>query len=194
MTKTLEIKGLAELQRAVADAPEIALPIMTAAMEQAVALLHDAVATYPPATEANRPGRFRNGRPVGYYERGRGWWMPITNKAEMPRKTGKALGVIRGNKKFGTVGYKLAGGGKSELLGRKWTTTVTKVDGGMVGEVGNTASYAREVQGDRQKPYHARRGWPTLDGTVDRLAEDIIRIFEDAAGDVARAIGGDNAT
>jgi hypothetical protein len=35
-------------------------------------------ASYPPATEANRPGRVdQDGNPMGYYERGRGWWYPV---------------------------------------------------------------------------------------------------------------------
>jgi hypothetical protein len=169
---------------------------MTAAMEQAVALLHDAVATYPPSTEANQPGRFslKTKRPMGYYERGRGWWYPVQRDKSLPEKLGKSRGAVKAKKRTGVVGYKLAGGGQSELLGRKWTSKVTKADDGLVGEIGTNVSYAPYVQGERQNRIHARRGWPTLDGTVDRLAEDIIKIFEDAAGDIARAVGGDNAT
>lgn len=33
---------------------------------------------YPPASEANQPGRIdSDGEPMGYYERNRGWWYPV---------------------------------------------------------------------------------------------------------------------
>jgi hypothetical protein len=188
MSKTLEVDGLKEFERALEAAPEIAWSVMTAAMGNVLALLHDAVATYPPSTEANQPGRFslKTQRPMGYYERGRGWWYPVMRKATLPEKLGKTRGAVRATRRTGVAGYKLAGGGKSELLGRKWTTAITEADDAIVGELGNNAGYANVVQGERQNRIHARRGWPTLGGTVDRLADDITNIFDSAVDDILR--------
>lgn len=190
MAKTLKIDGLKEFEQALQAALEIAWPIIKRAMVESLALLHDAIATYPPSTEANQPGRFslKTQRPMGYYERGRGWWYPIMRKDTLPEKLGKTRGAIRATRRTGVAGYKLAGGGKSELLGRSWTTEINETDDAMVGEIGNNASYAGYVQGERQNRIHARRGWPTLSATVDRLSDDITEIFNGAVDDILKNI------
>lgn len=39
---------------------------------------------YPPSSEANLPGRIdEDGRPLGYYERNRGWWYPLLRRSSL---------------------------------------------------------------------------------------------------------------
>lgn len=67
MTAEVEFRGLAEYL-SILDALDAANEL-TVPMTQATAAIHETVAVYPPATEANRPGR-----PQGWYERGKGWY------------------------------------------------------------------------------------------------------------------------
>ena len=56
------------------------------AMSDVVLMIQGEVgyASYPPADEANAPGRVdKDGEPMGYYERGRGWWYPVKNPATL---------------------------------------------------------------------------------------------------------------
>jgi hypothetical protein len=105
---------LAELQ----NSPAEVLPFATKAMEESVAAIHDGVATYPPETAANQPGRTNaDGKPLGYYERGKGWWRPLLRSTTVLAhgtmaggKYGKSIGrgvyPTKGNI-AGVAGYKL---------------------------------------------------------------------------------------
>lgn len=196
MTKVLDIEGFDELLKAIDAAPQTARPILRQAMQRALLLVKAIVADYPPATEANRPGRMtlinrgkRNVRmvPMGYYERGQGWWYPVVNKATLGVKPLKSAGGItrtRANKLYGTqvsqvAGYKLRR--VSEVLGKSWATAVTPDDDGVTGEIGNNASYAPEVQSaDRQWRVHAMRGWGTLEKALEDATPEIVEEFESA--------------
>lgn len=132
------------------------------------------VAQYPEATEANQPGRFsiKTHKPMGYYERGRGWWYPIMKRATLGEgKHNKSRGAINAPKfvkqSSQVMGYKLAGGGKSEALGRHWTMQVSANQTSIRGTLMNSASYAGYVQGDLQARIHAARGWQTVDQVVE---------------------------
>jgi hypothetical protein len=151
-----------------AKAPEAVMPYLVDAMTKSVLLIQDDMAQYPPETAANAPGRFdRNGKPMGYYERGRGSWYPIV-RHETLGKTGVARGSITEAMAYkrlkmkapGTVvGYKLAGGGKSEQLGKHWTHDVSSDPTNVYGVVGNNVSYAIYVQGPKQSEVMAGIGW-----------------------------------
>jgi hypothetical protein len=195
-TKTLDIDDLIKFEKAIAESPQIALPIIEKAMTKSLFLIQDVVATYPPATEANQPGRYSlvTKRPMGYYERGRGWWYPAMRQASLPAQLGKTRGAVKAKKITGVAGYKLAGGGKSELLGRKWTSEVEtqELDGQtvVVGTIGNTVSYSDYVQGRKQNRLHGARGWPTLDATIDKLDDQFNAVFLAAADELLDALGG----
>lgn len=65
---------------AIKNAPQKVKPYIISAMQDAVFIIQAALgyAEYPESSEANRPGRFdEDGDPIGYYERGRGWWYPV---------------------------------------------------------------------------------------------------------------------
>lgn len=121
------------------------------------------VAAYPPATEANKPGRtkevtrnvtrsytpkkglFRGGYTynedvartvkLGWYERGVGWHYPS-----------------------GT----LAKGKRSQRLGTKWQVTETPSQAGSTVLVTNSAGYADVVHGKKQAQFHQKRKWKQI--------------------------------
>jgi hypothetical protein len=203
--KIFEVTGFNDLLVALEHAPSIATPILEQAMHDAVNVVHDLVAEYPPATEANQQGRFhrvkgrklKDGtvplyvRPMGYYERGQGWWYPVMRRVTLGDKPLKSAGSQRATgfvRKFSAVqGYKLIR--SSEVLGRSWTTAVTATPGSVQGEIGTKASYADAVQGDQQAAFHAARGWDTIDDDLAEAGPDIEAIFSAATDEVLKAIG-----
>lgn len=70
-----------ELLEAMKVEPEKVLPFLHDAMVDITYLLQSHLGYalgYPPASEANQPGRVNaEGEPLGYYERNRGWWYPV---------------------------------------------------------------------------------------------------------------------
>ena len=176
---------LAELQ----NSPAEALPFATTAMDNSVAAIHDGVATYPPETAANAPGRVdANGKPMGYYERGKGWWRPLLRPTTVLAhgtmaggKYGKSIGrgiYPTGGKVPQVAGYKL--NPTSERLGQSWTTDVqTFEEGGVLGTIGTNTSYADVVQGADQSSVMAGIGWETVKDTVEGLTDAIVGFFSD---------------
>lgn len=190
-TKVLDIQGLDALKAALKQAEKELTPALRKALSNSLHRLHDTVAEYPPASAANRPGREdRHGRQMGYYERGRGWWQPTSEKLSGP--VGKKHGQIRAGKAHrqatGVTGYKLRNGGESELLGRSWATKVTEGRGSLSGELGTTVSYANLVQGDDQERYHKARGWITVAQALAQEQTAIYGEFERAIDKVMRSI------
>jgi hypothetical protein len=184
----VEIPGFEELIRALEETPEKVLPMLVRAMGRSVRAVQSRVDVYPASTEANQPGRIsvKTHRPMGYYERGRGWWYPVMKPWTMDgQKFGKALGVLKsGAKKVrkatGVQGYKLAGGGESENLGKSWTVAVTATKSSVLGEIGNNTSYAPWVQGGQQAGIHKARNWITIDQALTDSTDDIVGFFDDA--------------
>jgi hypothetical protein len=164
-----EFEGLDLMLDAMALLPKQTTRFATQAMDNALRIVVGKARQYPPATEANRPGRVhpRTGRPMGYYERGRGWWYPIMRKATLPGRTGKSRGAIlsmKAQRSQGVAGYKLRQ--TSEVLGKSWTQRVEPVDGGVLGIAGSSASYAPYVQGEEQAQIHEQRGWEKLSDII----------------------------
>jgi hypothetical protein len=130
-----------------------------------------------PESEANRPGRVdRDGRPMGYYERGRGWWYPVMNRDQLgPVK--ELTGVIGPHLKaphtmglrmlrakgLNAAGYKLQE--TSEQMEENWHAEVTTENGEVFGELTNFARYSSLVQGYDQIDLHKRRNWQTVEDT-----------------------------
>ena len=143
---------------------------------------------YAPESEANRPGRRTpEGEPIGYYERGIGWWEPIKQPNYLNMlasaagarggfsgaKFGKPFGVIKGGRKFGVVGYHLTS--ISQQMGERWVTAIESNQDSIVGTLFNGASYSGLVQGTEQTALHASRDWSTIDSiwTGDPMQETL---------------------
>ena len=127
------------------------------------------VMRYPPADEANQPGRtktvtFGDGRIVtfrmGYYERGRGMFVPV-----------------RGG------GYRLAAGSK-----RYGTQFNTATKGEQV-IIGNTAPYAIYLGGEQQAAFMGARGWRKLVDVAREKLSEITRRYENWVEKLIRDVG-----
>lgn len=160
----IQYEGVDELSYWIRQFPQAVLPLAVRTMDLNALVYQGYISEYPAETEANQPGRYslRTHRPMGYYERGRGSWRPITKLKTLGGKTKKSEGVQRLGKRqaklVGVVGYKL--NPNSETLGRKWYHDVTAHPGEIVAEVGNSASYMTYVSGPEQSKLFEARGWP----------------------------------
>ena len=196
MTTSLEIKDLRRIVAALKKTPELALPIFKRAMNDSLRILQGRLKEYPPASEANRPGRIRMGahpEPIGYYEQGRGWWEPHMQPLAGPvgiafgHQTGQQAGrrfkmTIPGQ----VAAYKLEP--SSEQLGRSWTIEIVTGKDVVVGRVGTNASYANRVQGSQQPFLFRRRGWMTADAVLFAHKITFEGIFEEAAKEIIKEV------
>lgn len=189
--KIYEIAALDAVADVLRRAPQKILPYIERAMFGIVRDIQQRLAVYPPSTAANRPGRVDNrGRPMGYYERGRGWWYPVMRAQTLGGKLGASFGAEladRAEKRHGiksiptkVVGYKLESGGTSEMLGRSWDAQVETGADYVLGVIANNASYAPYVQGVEQSALHASRNWKTIDGVIDASMPDIEQLLNEA--------------
>jgi hypothetical protein len=189
---TLDLKNFNQMVQHLEKAPEIAAPHLVDAMQKSVALVHDLLAEYPPSTEANQPGRYslRTHRPMGYYERGRGYWYPIMRKETLGSRTGKRQGAVPLPKHLrgmaAVAGYKLRR--TSERLGSRWTTRVETNDNAIQGVIGTTVSYADYVQGQNQAAFQGAHGWQTAAEVLQDAAGEIKGYFEEAAKNIAEEL------
>lgn len=162
-----------------------ATDVATTAIAQA---LMERLKPYPPATAANRPGRWYmpprgKPRPMGYYERNRGYWYPIIGGSKLyaigggaPKKSRGTL-LARGTQKLYMAGYRLRP--SSEQLGKSWT--VRRTNNGAI--LSNNATYAAYVHSaDEQADVMAEIGWKTDREAIAELdrSGDIDRIIDAA--------------
>ena len=192
--QTMYVDGFDSLRKAFDQAPQLAIPIMVKAMDKSALAIIGTTEPYPPETAANHPGRVgKDGRPMGYYKRGEGYFYPIMRKETIAGiHSGRATGVNRGNKftrAVGIVGYK-RGKKTSEELNRKWAHKTEMEGNEIVTSVGNNASYVLPVQGpiNTQSRVMAAIGWEAIDDGIDKAAPDIDAIFSDAADEIVAAI------
>ena len=152
--------------------PQYVEPAMSNIMDEFKAEME----VYAPEDAANAPGRTdQNGEPMGYYERGQGWWYPVKSKNTileagrlvgagkgLPRaRFGKTVGVIKGGRKFGVAGYKLIP--SSQQMGDRWVVAVQTDQDSVIGTLFNGASYSDIVQGFGQSVLMAARQWNNID-------------------------------
>lgn len=133
---------------------------------------------YPPTTEANAPGRVKTigarQVPIGYYERGRGYWSPRILRETIREhiqaaggrgKSRKVIGAPRAVQSVARVaGYVLTG--FSEQLNRKWTIA-SRSKAEVV--LGTNVSYARFAQdAEKQARWMKKYGWITVQEILKR--------------------------
>jgi hypothetical protein len=77
------------------------------------------------------------------------------------------------------VPYRRGQSPNSENLQQRWSVSFRSA--GLVGVVGNNASYARLVQGpERQAQYHKRTGWKTTTRILEEERRFVMSILSDA--------------
>lgn len=168
----LEIQGFDELIQALQRTPEIAKPFMVRAMQQSVALIVGILRPYPPQPPRDRAGSLNT------YVRGIGFFPRASFEGGERKKRGAYEAGSRGGKVRRV----------SERLGEKWTWKVEEADGGLVGIVGNLASYSEIVQGRKQPTFHRRTGWTTVDEAVIQAEPQIVQRFEQARDETVEAL------
>jgi len=173
LTKTLDAKDLDRLADAFAKAPELAQDVMGGRMETNLMLIEEPLQNYPPQPPRDRAKTFNT------YVRGRGRY-PRSAFPGGQFNAKAARGLIRAGK------VKLT----SERLGTKWTHQVEFSDEAITGVLGNTASYADEVQGDQQAAFHAETGWKTLDDVLLQQEQAIYDNFEAGIDELWEKLGG----
>ena len=164
--------------------PEGFIPVLAESMATIMLKFRERAKKYAPQSEANQPGRYSliTRMPMGYYERGKGWWFPIVKR---PPKQGS--GVVKPSLSFpktkkvqllrakgipDVVGYKLRP--SSEQLGGRWTVDVQVQNNEVTGMLSNSASYAGYVQGLEQVQLHQALGWQDVLTTWE--SDDMQRI------------------
>ena len=181
---TIQIPGLESLIEAISTLPDQALPLAEKAMDLSCLAVEGILAEYPPETAANQPGRKdEQDRPLPYYERNRGTWYPVTTQMAFGRagkSRGRYVPSAKKREAWGVTMYKLRP--TSEQLGRKWTHRVNRLQNGVEGVIGNTASYAAAVEGSKedQSSLMAGIGWPSIDDALAKAGPDIQAAWESA--------------
>lgn len=155
--------------------PDGFFPFLGDAMENILSVFETRASEYAPESEANRPGRIdQEGRPIGYYERGRGWWYPLVTRQTINLK--EDLPVLRPHTLApktmesrtllakgipAVTGYRLIP--NSEQMHDQWEFGVGITQRAVMGFLRNTASYSNLVQGEDQIKLHELRGWQTVE-------------------------------
>ena len=199
-----------ELLEAFEKAPAQMKRYLADAMQDALFTIQGEIgyASYPPATEANRPGRVdQDGNPMGYYERGRGWWYPVVKNSTLGGQdavlSAQTLGSALRRHKIAAksvpvvgivAGYKLAKNkngipGTSEVLGKSWTTWMETGEDYVTGEVGTLVSYADFVQGYNVPNFHLERGWEDMPARLERIRPQVEDRFSQALDDYIERFG-----
>jgi len=196
-TVSVDITGLNEMQARFKFIAQKSPTYLSAAAKEAIelhVLNEEGLKRYPPATEANQPGRFslKTRKPMGYYQRGIGYWYPVMRKSSLIGKTTKGGGTSYSNraggslgarKSTGVAGYKLRR--TSERYGTKFI--VSRIPFGAA--LGNTASYKNYLGGHgTQSRLMAKYGWrvaydvavqnmPKINQTFDKWIQ---KLYHDA--------------
>ena len=177
-----------EFKAAIED-PQGFIPHLALAMKDITQGFQDQASIYAPESEANAPGRTtQDGKPMGYYERGRGWWYPVMNRSTLGKG---AMGTVSPNPKApttfrrravlaegfaGVAGYKLRP--TSEQMHDDWTNEVSVEQDGVTGTVMNSASYSGDVVGLEQTALHQSRGWVNVEEVWN--SQSIQNLIDDA--------------
>jgi len=74
------------------------------------------------------------------------------------------------------VPYRRGQSPSSQRLASRWA--VSRRNGGLSVVVGNNATYARRVQGDRQTAYHKKTGWKTISDVAKAERPTVVRIIQ----------------
>ena len=155
--------------------PDGFIPVLGEAMKNIIDTYEERASVYAPESEANKPGRFNmlTHEPMGFYERGRGWWYPLLTHNTMG--LAKEIPLLHVNLKAphtkdvttlmasgirGVAGYRLIE--NSEQMHDRWTTEVQQNASEVIGKMSNSASYSGLVQGLLQVTLHRSRGWKTV--------------------------------
>lgn len=169
---TVTVEGYAELRGMIASAPELVAPIAAEAVDSSLMAIYAVAQPYPPETIANSPQN-----PKGkWYERHYGpRWLRKGSGASLAGVTlRKQVNVLEA---LGVIG----GSPTSQQLQLRWKLIkAEKQDAEIVGELDNTASYAKFVQGPLEVQTSVMKdiGWTSVDDAIANSAEELDRVWD----------------
>lgn len=169
ITLTVKVKGLKELETAMQRAP---VAIQNALRDSATLVGDHILNTrglrqYPPEGPGNRP-------PVPYWKRGVGREVSAGRKKQGAGGRVRATRNLHNSEKLGSRFYS---------LGEIASPT------SLVVRIGNVASYAPYVVGERQSRVMAKIGWKKLSDVARAKLNSVGRIFEAVLKDTFKRIG-----
>lgn len=184
-------EGFNELEQALLQASEIALPLGERAVAAGLTAIRQALAPYAPQPDRDRARPPGGPSPYNTYVRGIGNF-PRSAFAQIDgRWERKKQGAYKPGPKGGTVQR------TSQQMNKKWRMTLyqSALLGAAVGELENQATYSGAVLGHKpggdlsdgialQEPYHALSGW----NNVDDAKETAMPIFHAACDQAIQAI------
>jgi len=186
---TIEVEGLEQVQRALAVAPQIAAPEIEKAVGRSLIAIYGKAGPYPPQPPRDRAesfntymrgiGHFPRSSFVGAKRKARGAYAAGPRGGQV-RRTSEDLGQKAAHKTFFS-GYMATTRGQ-------WKTKGRVTAQGFLGILGNTASYADYVQGEKQASYHAQTGWVKLSDAARQVTTQIQQLFNNAAMAIAKAL------
>lgn len=93
-----------------------------------------------------------------------------------PRQKKAYWAKVRG----GSITHGKGGYRRTNTLIRKWSYKVNTSLIGMSGNLTNNTAHGVYVQGERQQPFHAASGWPTVDAVAEKESKAVQRYFDAA--------------
>ncbi len=161
------LNGYNQVRAKFANAPKEIGRELSVGMTRALALLHDAIAEYPPESEANRPPG-----PM------------VTRRWKLKDGTVKEKRVPANRWYVRGTGFRYTSGRVdpvSEQLGRSWTSTLNTSSTTWEGVLGNKTSYGPVVQDETQQArIHKARGWKTVQSVVAEYRTRVIQVLQSA--------------
>lgn len=186
-------EGFNELEQALRQASEIALPLGERAVAAGLTAIRQALAPYAPQPDRDRARPPGGPSPYNTYVRGIGHF-PRSSFAQVDgRWERKKKGAYKPGPKGGTVRR------TSEQMNKKWRIEVRRepIQGApaVLGILENQASYSGSVLGHKpggdtsdgialQEPYHALSGW----NNVDDAKEQAMPAFHAACDQAIQAV------
>lgn len=177
---------------------EKAIPIASRAVAQCLEAIQRRTQVIPGATEANQAGRKdEKGRPIGWYERNKGYWYPVKKIKTLGDHPTRRGGAIKLSKKqqaaLSIAGYK--NDFSSEQSRFKWRIKVTPSQSMVEGSLENEASYSGAVFGwkadePRQATLMASIGWRSIDDGISEANGAMQSALGTAADEIVKSIAG----
>ena len=185
-TIVFEVQGMDTLQAAIDRAPEVAMPIAEAAIDNSLRAVYADVQPYPAETIANSPQN-PNGR---WYERHYG---PRWIRKRALSATNLNIDELTSRKRVNIFeGAGLAGGrNTSEQLQLRWRLNKAAPGANAIeGSLENIASYGWAVQGplEVQSDVMKNIGWKSVDDALADVSETIDQILGGMLGEIAKAL------
>jgi len=188
----VEITGVDEVEAALSQISEIALPIGTRVVGAALGEIKNHWSVTPPMPDRDRANPGNKPSPYNTYVRTQGSFPRSAFKRD---QAGEWQRKKNGAYKAGPRGGKFRA--TSQNIGKQFREEVHQVDDGVEGILKNEATYAGYVIGHdqgagdpEQVSFHKATGWPTIEDAVTAAQPVIHDLEQQAALDLVNKLTG----